>query len=258
MLDLLKAVFKYQQRRSPDKLGLYPEVVHTNAIPERRYLWTSRLLVIFASLSICLNIMLSSTLYVMLPQRGAQPRILIKDDYSNQLRLLNKQEVVSSPKDLLSENLIREYIKTRHTVPSKYDDLKKKWRVGSDFYWMSSGEVYEEFASEDIEQLLHSYQTSGFTREVNIEWVRPVASGLWVVRFATLDYYSHSKIPLVNIWHAYVRSVMALVNYDNKSLRYHNPYGFYVIGYSLSYIGSPDNVDNYMTEAFNRRLTRHY
>lgn len=258
MLDLLKAVFKYQQRRSPDKLGLYPETVHTNAIPERRYLWTTRLLVIFASLSICLNIVLTSTLYIMIPQRGATPRLLIKDDYFNQLRMLNRQEVNVSPKDLLSEHLIREYVKTRHTVPSQYDDLKNKWREGSNFYWMSEQSVYEEFASENLEQLLHSYQTSGFTRKVDIEWVRAVASGLWVVRFATYDYYSHSKIPLVNIWHAYIRSVMALVDYDNKSLRYHNPFGFYVIGYSLSYIGSPDNVEGYMAEALSRRLNLHY
>ena len=74
MLDLLRTVFKYKEKRSPDKLGRYPEALHTSAMPERRYLWSSRLLVIFAALSICFNIMLASSIYVMLPQKNASPR----------------------------------------------------------------------------------------------------------------------------------------------------------------------------------------
>ncbi len=258
MLDLLRAVFKYSQKRSPDKLGLYPEKVHTNAIPERRYLWTSRLLVIFASLSICVNIMLVSTLYVLLPQRGANSRLLVKDDYFNQLKLIKKQEVNVAPKNLLFESFIREYVLLRHSVTSQYDELKSRWAVGSRFYWMSTPEVYKEFASDNVDQLLFSYQSKEFTRTLDIEFAYPISNGLWVVRFATYDYYSTSKLPIINIWHAYVRAVLALINYDNKSIRYQNPFGFLVTSYSLSYIGSPNNVAGYMQDALKRRMLLHY
>ena len=259
MFDLLKAVFKYKQKRSPDKLGLYPEAVHTSAIPERRYLWSSRLLVIFASLSICFNIMLVCTLYVMLPQRGATPRLLQKNDPLNRLDVVTKQEVNVYPKDLLTENFIREYVSVRHSVSSNYDALKKKWQIGSPFYCMSSEEVYQRFLSSGgLEQMIYSYQSKGFTRTVDIHWVHPVAVGLWAVRFATFDYYPHSTLPVVNVWQAYVRAVMALISYDNKMMRYQNPFGFLVTSYSLSYLGSPDNIAGYLQKALERRMNLHY
>lgn len=258
MLDLLSTVFKYRQKRSPDKLGLYPEKVHTKAIPERRYLWTSRLLVIFASLSISFNMILASSLYVLLPQRGSDARLLVKDNNFNQLKLLKKQELNIAPKDLLFEGFIREYVMTRHIITSQYDELKDRWGVGSRFYWMNSPEVYKEFSSEDIGQLIASYQNNDFVRDVDIEWAYPISHGLWVVRFATYDFYKSSKIPVVNIWHAYIRSALALIDYNNKSLRNQNPFGFRVFSYSLSYIGSPNNVVGYMQTALKRRLLLHY
>ena len=66
MLDILRTVFKYREKQSPDKLGLYPEQVHVQAMPERRYLWTSRFLVITACLSICLSMMLAMTIFLLL------------------------------------------------------------------------------------------------------------------------------------------------------------------------------------------------
>lgn len=258
MLDLLRAVFKYSQKQSPDKLGLYPEKVHTNAIPERRYLWASRLLVIFASLSICFNIMLVSILYVLLPQRGAESRLLVKDDYFNQLKLIKRQEVKVAPKDLLIESFVREYVTLRHSITSQYDDLKFRWAEGSRFYWMSTPAVYREFASDNIDQLIYSYQSRGFTRSIDIEFAYPISNGLWVVRFATYDYYTTSKLPIINIWHAYIRSSLALIDYENKSLRYLNPFGFVVTSYSLSYIGSPNNVASYLQDALKRRMLLHY
>ena len=258
MLDLLSAVFKYKQKRSPDKLGFYPEKVHTKAIPERRYLWTSRLLVIFASLSICFNMILASSLYILLPQRGADARLLIKDGYFNQLKLLKKQEVSIAPKDLLFEGFIREYVMTRHVITSRHDELKSRWGTGSRFYWMSSPGVYKEFTSGDIEKLIYSYQSGGFVRDVDIEWAYPISHGLWVVRFATYDFYEKSSTPVINIWHAYIRSALAIIDYNNKSLRNQNPFGFRVFSYSLSYIGSPHNVVGYIRTALDRRLSLHY
>ena len=77
MLEIFNTVFKYKEKQSPDQLGFYPERVHVNAMPERRYLWTSRVLVILACLSICLNMMLAATIYLLLPQRTVQPLSLI-------------------------------------------------------------------------------------------------------------------------------------------------------------------------------------
>ncbi len=71
MFDIFQTIFKYKEKVTPDKLRFYPEKVHTNAIPERRYLWTSRFLVIFSCISISISMMLASAIYVLLPQRQA-------------------------------------------------------------------------------------------------------------------------------------------------------------------------------------------
>ena len=225
MLDLLQAVFKYKQKRSPDQLGLYPEAVHVNAIPERRYLWSSRLLVIFACLSICFNLMLVSTIYVMLPQRGANPRIFTVDEDTDALRMLPALEVKTQPKELLNEYFVREYVLARHRIYANRSLTRLNQMVGSKLYWMSSSDVYNRVKVENPEV---SNYPIGMRREVDIKWVRPISMGAWQVRFATLDYYPNVSLPQISFWQAYLRTAFALVDYDNKYTRENNPTGFVV------------------------------
>lgn len=246
MLNLLKVIFKYKHLNSPDKLGLYPETVHINAIPERRYLWSSRLLVIFASLSICLNIFLVLILYIMLPQKTSTPRLLRQDYDIEQLKIISKNEDKITPNDLLSEKFIREYISDRHSISNNLKLQKKKWQKGSRFFWKSSEDVYKNFLTDDIDVFLNSSQDSDFIRKVNIEKIQLISRGFWMVRFATLDFYSHADLPVINIWNAHIRAAMMLVDYNNISLRYNNPHGFNILGYSLSYVGTPENIEEYL------------
>ena len=150
MLDLLNTVFKYKEKRSPDKLGLYPEAVHTNAMPERRYLWSARLLVIFAALSICLNIVLVSSIYIMLPQTSATPLLFEHDSVFSKLQVIQQQEQPIAAVDLLTESFIEEFILRRHVITADYDELMMRWGKGSRLFWMSSSRVYQSFAVNDI------------------------------------------------------------------------------------------------------------
>ena len=90
MLDIIQTIFKYREKKSPDQLGYYPERVHVNAMPERRYLWTSRLLVIISCLSISVSMMLASAIYLLLPQRGVK-KDLLKLANENAVKLLNER-----------------------------------------------------------------------------------------------------------------------------------------------------------------------
>ena len=117
---------------------------------------------------------------------------------------------------------------------------------GSRLYWLSSSDVYQEFIQGSGDDFIIN-AGSNVTREVNIEWVRPLARGLWNVRFATLDYYSHTSLPIVNLWTAYIRAVFGVSNYENYQLRENNPNGFYIYNYSLSYLGAP-NAKDYLSK----------
>ena len=84
-MSLFSLLFKYKDKKSQDKLGFYPEKIHVPAFPERRYLWTSRLLVICAVLSICVNIAIISVLYILIPQKKSMPIFYNIDEINHKL-----------------------------------------------------------------------------------------------------------------------------------------------------------------------------
>ena len=249
MLDLFNTVFRYKENKSPDKLGKYPEAIHTLAFPERRYLWTSRLLVIFSCLSICINLILVSAIFLMTPQRGASPLLFHNDKQFNQLAVLEQQERPIAAIDLLTESLIEEYIYLRHAITDDYDELMSRWGYASRVYWMSTKDVYAAFMSHDVDNNIRNAQLTGIIRLVEVEWVRPISHGFWIAQFITIDYYPKQTTPIVNIWRAYIRAAMAPIPYENKSLREQNPFGFLVRNYAISYVGTPGDPRGYLNTA---------
>ena len=116
MLDIFYTVFKFKEKESPDKLGLYPERAHTQAMPERRYLWSSRILVILAVISMSITMMLALTIYLMLPQKTVYPRLLQINKYFSQLELVQPAERRILVTDLIAEQHISEYITLRNSI----------------------------------------------------------------------------------------------------------------------------------------------
>ena len=88
MVSILGTLFKYKEKESPDVLGYFPERVHVDAFPERRYLWTSRFLVMLTCLSICFNMLIACIIYLLLPEQHVQPRLFVLDNDVNQVKVL--------------------------------------------------------------------------------------------------------------------------------------------------------------------------
>lgn len=257
MIDILRTVFKYREKESPDKLGAFPEWVHTDAMPERRYLWASRFLVILSCLSICFSMMLSCAIYLLLPQRGAYPRLLRVNNYFSQLELTDVQEKYVPVQDLITEQYIEEYIMLRHVISNDYDELVTRWAPGSRLYWLSASRVFGNFVTNDVRHNIMQFRMSSLVRMVEIEWIQPMARGLWQAQFITMDYYPGNETPIVNIWRAYLRVVFTTINYANREQREHNPFGFLVLNYSLSYVGTPDQPESYLNTAKDVRRQRY-
>ena len=249
MLDILQTVFKYREKESPDVLGAFPERVHTRAMPERRYLWTSRILVIFACISICFSMMLASTIYLLLPQRGAYPRLLQPNNYFSQLELTDVLEKNVSAQDLIAEQYIEEYIMLRHVISNDYDELVTRWAPGSRLYWLSTRAVFQNFTTNDAQNNIMQFRMRSLVRMVEVEWIRPMTKGLWQAQFITMDYYPGREIPIVSIWRAYLRVAFTSPKFKDKNQRMFNPFGFMVLNYSLAYIGSPDEPVSYLNTA---------
>ena len=254
MFDIFRVIFKYKEKKSPDKLGLYPERVHVDAMPERRYLWTSRFLVIIACFSICFNMMLATSLYVMIPQRGSRPQLFYIDRYFSQIDRLQPFEVNYPVGNLITEEHITNYIMLRYIITNDYDELLHRWGYGSYIYWMSSPVVYTQFMKFDAKYNLLQFKNNNMMRDVEIDWIRPLTRGLWQVQFRTLDYIPGKEDPVVGVWRATMRAQYGSVDKLSHDDYLKNPFGFMIVSYSLSYLGKDSESEHYLSES--KRITK--
>ena len=256
-MNFFSIIFRYRDKKSPDKLGLYPEKFHINAFPERRYLWTSRLLVIFAVFSFCITIMLTMIIYLLLPQLTAKPSFFKVNPINYNMEFVEKQVIDVSLRDALSEKYITEYIKLRHEIPQSTAGIFYRWNDDSLFYWYSSATAYNNFISKLDQEQLKSFVRQGVKRFVEVTEVTKITPRLWVADFVTKT--SSRLLPEEDIikWRAYVRiTYLEFDKYENlekteeEKLNYTlNPFGFKVDSYSLAYAGKPQKAENAMQTA---------
>ncbi|MBQ8870835.1 MAG: hypothetical protein IJ019_05615 [Alphaproteobacteria bacterium] len=252
MIEIFHTLFKYKEKESPDQIGAYPEKVHVEAFPERRYLWTSRLLVMFSVLSICFNMMLASTIYLMLPQLSVYPTFYSINDYFSQIEVVQKSEVVFPVSDLITEKYIDEYLNLRFSIVGNVRDMKRRWAAGSAFYWYQTPDVYAQFIATDLVSAMTQYQKKKLQRYIEVQWIRPLSRGLWYAQFKSYDFLPDKEKPVVTYWRATMRVMYANLKFNDRSKRMLNPYGFLVSNFSLAYHGAEGGVESYMETARKR------
>lgn len=246
MFEIFHTIFKYKEKDSPDVLGLFPERVHVDALPERRFLWTSRILVIISCISICLCAMLSLAIYVMLPQITVSPKFLRINEYFSQLEPVQADEIDYPVSDLVTEANVREYILRRYLISDDYDEMISRWRVGSTFYWFSSNNVYKDFIEGEATNNLALYREKDLIRSVDIDWVKPLAYNIWQVQFQTTDISPDFDEPYNVIWRATLRVGYYNIPHASRNDAILNPFGFLVTGYSLAFHSNPKAQASYI------------
>ncbi|MBP5399365.1 MAG: type IV secretion system protein [Alphaproteobacteria bacterium] len=249
MLDIFTTVFKYKEKESPDKLGLYPEHVHVNAMPERRYLWTSYIFVILICFSVALNMILSLSLYVMLPLRKSKPQLFTVNKYFSQVDPVQPAEMTYPVNNLIAEENITNYIMMRYLITTDYYELERRWGVSSHIFWMSSPSVYSAFRSSEADNNISQFKSKNMARNVVIDWIRALTGALWQVQFETLDYLPDNPDPIVNIWRANLRITFTKFKDISPANALKNPFGFLVTDYQLAYVGKPTTSESYMSQA---------
>ena len=245
MVSILGTLFKYKEKESPDELGLFPQQVHVDAFPERRYLWTSRFFVITTCLSICFNMLLGSVIYAMLPCFGVEPRLYRINDNTNQVEILEEYEREYYASDLIAEQYLREYIILRYTISDDYAEMKDRWRKNSKFFWYQTQEVFSDFERNDAETVYNQFKKIGLQRYVEVVWTKHVSRSMWLVEFKTYDTTNDNPEPKIDVWRATVRIGYANgLKFRKPEDRILNPYGFLVYSFTLSYLGDEDNGPN--------------
>lgn len=237
-MDFFSALFRYRDKKSPDKLGLYPEKYHIKTFPERRYLWTARVLVITAALNFCITILLGVTVFLLLPAEKSQPVLYREND--DVLYKISPQTISVSVIDLLNEMHIREYIELRHSFPDRIYKINRQWGEKSKFYFYSSKDVYTNFQNTtDLEELKKLVRKK-IKRSIDIKQIKQLSHNFYTVRYNTITTtpQENGSTTTISKWRAYLRVGYTNIVEDAKSdATYLNPYGFKVLNYSFNYIG---------------------
>lgn len=231
-MSIFKFLFSEVDDSSNDKLGAYPEKVHVGAMPERRYLKTSRIMTFVATGLLCLTIILTFVLYMLSPQLQSEPLLLMIDKRFYKLEPVQRSVVITPSNLLLMEEHIKQYILLRHTIVSDVDEMESRWsEENSLLKWFSGPEAFRSFLTEKAVNMAR--MTEGLTTEVNIRFVQQVSSLLWLAEFETIEHTPEEEAPTVQRWRALLETGFKRRGYPNRDERIKNPLDFFVNQYSL-------------------------
>ena len=241
MANIFKVIFGSNKVEGPDKLGLYPERNHVPALPERRYLFTSRFLVIISTVNLCINIMLTFVLFYLLPQRRIVPRFMAIDSRFNTVSLVEPHERFISSLILAKENYIAEYIFLRHSIVNNTNVMNRQWGANSKIYWYSATKVFEEFHHNFVPRELAMVQENNITRTVEIKMISRRYFGIWRAEFLTHDTSPNFEGTKSTLWRALINVGFFPKAYPNRDEAMKNPLNFTITNYSLSSLGDPND-----------------
>ncbi len=237
MANLFYTLFKYKEKAQKDELGNYPEKVDVSAFPERRYLWTSRFLVVISCLSVCFSMFLGGILCLMIPQKEAKIMPLQIDYNTYQVTRMENSEFRAFAGNLVTESVIAQYVTQRYTISDDVEEQRERFGTNEFLYLSSKNEVWTDFISTE-RPYFDFLQQQGITRSVEIDRIYPVSFNFWQARFYTIDNYPDRKEPVKSKWIASIRLNFNFSKYDNKELGLKNPYGTTVEIYNISYLGN--------------------
>ncbi len=242
ILSSIKHIFAKEDLRTDDRLGVYPEKVHVPAFLERRYLKTSRALAILCVVSMAINMILGTILFLQPSMVSSQPVNYAYNKSFGGFKELEKMYVRKSASDMIFEEQIREYIYIRNKVYPDVDIMKYAWQPGNKFYWMSGRDVYSRFTNSEYKRVMESIVSDGFRQDVYFKWSRKIKGNQWVAEFDTYEYTGWQyKTGIRKKWRVYLRAVINKnIPYDSLEFALRNPLNVNIISYDLVSIAIKD------------------
>ena len=237
MFNLFYTLFKYKEKAQKDELGYYPEKVDVKAFPERRFLWTSRFLVVVSCLSLCFSMILGGILCLMIPLKKTKIMPLQIDYNRYQITRMEASESEAFAGDLVTESILDEYITKRYTIGDSLQEMQQRLGINEFVHLASSDEVYKTIMNTEY-PYFEMLQKQGIRREVEMTMIYPVSFDFWQTRFNIIEKIPGREEPVVSYWIATLRMQFDFAKFDNKDLGLINPFGITIITYDLSYMGN--------------------
>lgn len=216
-----------------DRLGAYPEKVHVNAMPERRYLKTSRVMALLAAGLWSGALLLGFVIFLMGQAQTGVPELLMINKRFYRLDPVQNREVLIPGLDLQTELYVKEYVIQRHTILPDVDEMAYRWGDRSPLRWFSKYEVWSEF-KKDMD-LLDAALQNGITAEVRVRFAEQLYATGWIVEFDLIERMPEDDRPTVKRYRAFMEALFYSKQqpYRDRDDKLKNPLNFVVLSYSL-------------------------
>jgi len=184
-----------QEKNKPiktDILGVYPEAVQTGALPERRFLKTSRALAITTIMLNMLSLVVAGFIFYCLnhldlvvasPQRSY---FLIQDKVNKSIKTMPYNVEQVSAVQLLVEDLLLRYLAERFTLPWDNDEAQRLWGKKGFVSTYSGSRVRSAFQKESSRSMQNS-RNQEYIQEVHIYDLSYVRGNLWKATVEVID-----------------------------------------------------------------------
>jgi len=172
-----------------------PEFITEDVVEVRRarmvyYKWISRLMALLATISLIFSAASTMVLLNLVPKiiYDAQIFVQFSDSESYVKRELIEPNMESREKIMV--NLIKQYVELRNTYIRDADEMKKRWMWGGLISYLSSYNVYQEFAQiyPRIQEELDEKEASRSVEILSVKRTGGEKSRVWQVEFKTYDF----------------------------------------------------------------------
>jgi type IV secretory pathway component VirB8 len=216
-------------QNEPDSLGVFPTGIRTQALEGRRYLWTTRVFAIAFYLSILLNVILSLTIYSLVPLKKTQPFLVTFDDKKDQVVRIEPFQKSSAGLQLFAEKMASEFLTVRESILVDQEEMQRRWEE------ILKYRMSEQDFLDFVRRVSAPYQeliTKGVNRKVDVTRIERKSADYLEIYFQTNDYDRYGTRLLTKNWVANMR-----VGFVEQTLtqreQYFNPLGFMVFSYSI-------------------------
>ena len=247
MNKFLSLIFNSDSGKTNDVMGEYPVKLHVPAMPERRYLNTTRIMTLLSIFSICVMMVLAIFLYLLPPQIRSVPRFAAVNSLDNDIQWIGSFSSRAHASYFIVEKLVSDYVVMRRQVVPNVEAMKDHYKEGQDLGIFSSGSTFTAIRN-DSSRILRDIERHGLKRDVKILWAKPLTNGVWRVRYEITDTYRDTVEPEVSSWYAIVTFAFRPGALSRSNLM-KNPFGFIVTDYKdVKTANNPDDVKRFIFE----------
>lgn len=214
--------------------GGFPGQFHVSSLRERRLLMALRGISLGLISSIMVNLVLVFIIVSLMPLKEVRPFLVQVAQEGTLVAAVRPIQDTFEAKDLLTEQLVREYVVNRHEILRSDAVMQNRWAPSGYVGTTTEQAEYNRFRAQ-IAPVLDEIRAQDAQRRATIISVSTVTAGrVYIVDFRSVSYNQNDSIVDQRVYTATIEvDFRPLANLTREQMMI-NPTGFTVVNYSLA------------------------